>query len=558
MCGIFGYIGANNAYEKVFEGLKLLQYRGYDSCGIAYYKNGFKITKTVGTLENLVKPKVTSNIAFGHTRWATNGKVNKTNAHPHYSKGHEFTLVHNGIIKNAEQIKQELTKEGITFYSQTDSEVISNLIYSIQGDIEQKLVNATNLLQGSYALIVGNKAGELFLIKKFCPLNIVKNEDGIYISSDKASLPSGEIYTLQDDDIIKISNNIITAINGKIKFKQYHNNLKLLYKDGFNHYMLKEIFETPSAILKTYNQIKDFDFESVLSGIEKITFIGCGTAYNSCLVGEYLLKQLKRFQTEHCLASNYECSEKQTSKHLHIIVSQSGETADCIKVAEQVVKQNGKILLITNEATSSLTNFAHHLICTDAGKEIAVASTKTYCCQLFVFEYLYNKLKNPNYKLKINDFCDRLNTFIKQLDINSLVETYKNSKHLLLIGKGVDYLILKEASLKIREIDYFYTIPMYSGELKHGTLSLVDENTNIIALDSSADHTNLQTAISEIKSRKGKVIDMQQFLPNEIGFMDYKSIYCIIPFQIFSYQLAIVQGHNPDMPKNLAKSVTVE
>ncbi len=557
MCGIYGYIGQKDAFDVVLEGLGLLQYRGYDSCGIAYFDNGFKVTKAVGTLDNLKHPAVNSRLAFGHTRWATNGQVNVTNAHPHYSVNHEYTLVHNGIINNAEQLKSELEAKGIKFYSQTDTEVIANLVYTLPGDIEEKLKACVKLLDGSYSLIIGDKDKNLYLLKKFSPLNFVKAADGIYISSDKSSLPSGELYTLKDGDIIKINENTIEFIQGRLEFVKHENDIKQLSKGKYPHYMIKEIMETPRALKNTYNSICQTDFAKVFEQYKKITFIGCGTAYHSCLVGEYLFKQLSRFDTEHFLASNYLTNKKISKKHLHIIVSQSGETADCIKVAEQIKKQKGKILLITNEEKSSLANLVDIVICTHANKEIAVASTKTYCCQLFVFEYIYHKLKDKNYNLNIDEFATKIEKYINKTDVSDLVDIYKTENKMIMIGKNFDYLVLKEASLKIREIDYFYTIPMYAGELKHGTLSLVDENTDVIALDTQ-NSQEIQTAISEIKSRKGRVINMQKYLPKDIFQLDYKAIYAIIPFQLLSYNLALKLGINPDMPKNLAKSVTVE
>lgn len=559
MCGIYAYIGNKNAYNQVQEGLKLLQYRGYDSCGIAFFDgNEFKINKAVGVLENL--PTVSSNpkIAFGHTRWATHGAVNLINAHPHYSVEHEFTIVHNGVIKNTEQLKQNLQNAGISFYSQTDTEVIANLIYSLSGSIEDRLIQLLNILQGSYSLIVGTKHGDLYLIKKFSPLNILKQGKEILVSSDKASLPSGEIYTLKDNDIMEISKGKIKAINGELEFKEYHNSIERLNKGKYAHYMLKEIYETPLSIKNTYIGIKDQNFKPIFDGIKKITFIGCGTAYHSCLIGEQIFKADDMFETYNCLASNYECKKDIDLHHLHIIVSQSGETADCIKVAEQIKAHKGKILLITNENKSSLTHYADYCVFTNAEKEIAVASTKTYSCQVFVFEYMYNKLKDNYYTIDIDTLYNDISNFLDKLDVSNIVDLYLNDNKMIMIAKGFDYLILQEASLKIREIDYYYTLPMYAGELKHGTLSLVDENTTILSINTNQDKNALKTAISEIESRKGKVIKVEDYLPKDITNKQYKAIYEILPFQLLSYQIAVKHNYNPDMPKNLAKSVTVE
>ncbi len=559
MCGIYGYVGEKNAFKQVQAGLELLQYRGYDSCGIATYnKNQFKINKAVGVLKNLKKPTFNSHIAFGHTRWATHGTVNEINAHPHYSVDHTFTVVHNGIINNAEEIKLMLQQKGIKFYSQTDTEVIANLLYLLNGTVEDRIKKSLSILQGSFALIIGTKDGALYLVKRFSPLNLLKNGKEIRVSSDKASLPSGDLYTLHNEDIIKISNSEITAINGNLKFEAYTNNIERLNRGDYPHYMIKEINETPTSIYNTYQNIYNLDFKKIFKGKKRLTFIGCGTAYHSCLVGEHLFKMKGGFETENCLASNFICPETITKQHLFIMVSQSGETADCIKVAEQIKAKGGQILLITNESKSTLTRFATYCICTKAEKEIAVASTKTYCCQVFVFEYMINRLTNDKYTLDIKKLVENLTYHLKNINIDNLVQTFKQSDKLIMIGKGFDYLILQEASLKIREIDYYFTIPMYAGELKHGTLSLVGEGTTVTALNTSPDKNALNTAISEIVSRKGQVISIEDYVPIDISQQDYKAIYAILPFQMLSYKLSVELGYNPDMPKNLAKSVTVE
>ena len=560
MCGIYGYVGKNNAYEEVIKGLYLLQYRGYDSCGVAYYNNGFKINKALGTLDNL--PKTLDNIphiAFGHTRWATNGEVNIENTHPHISYNKEFIIVHNGIIKNAEQIKEKLINMGIQFYSDTDTEVIVNLLSTLSGDIENRIEQLYNYLVGSFSLILGYKNGDIYLLKKFSPLNILRADDGIYISSDISSLKEGQLYSLIDNDIIKISNGkIIEVGNTKIIFKQHKNSIKDFSLGKFKHFMLKEIYETPIGIEKTYNYLQAENIRKIFKNFNQFTLIGCGTAYHSCLIGEEYLKLNKKYIVNSCLASNYNLNKKIKRKHLHIIVSQSGETADCIKVAEQIKKYNGKILLITNEENSTMAKIADYKIFTKAGKELAVASTKTYCAQLFVFAYTTQILKNKKYVINIKNFTNNLNDYIKSIDIKNLADKLNNTDKLILIGKDIDYSLLLEASLKIREIDYIYTIPMYAGELKHGTLSLIDKDSIVFALNTSDDKNKLDIVKNEIESREGVVISLDEYV--DIGNVEncFKPIYAIIPFQLLSYQIAINRGYNPDMPRNLAKSVTVE
>lgn len=556
MCGIYGYIGKLDAFDEVLNGLNMLQYRGYDSCGVAYFNNGFKIEKATGTLTNLKKPAQKSELAFGHTRWATNGRVNYENTHPHVSFNGEFVVVHNGIIDNADELKQSLHT---TFYSETDTEVIVNVLASLDGDIDSRILRLFDILKGTFSLIIGTKGGTLYLLKKFSPLNLLVCEDGIYISSDVSSLKSGSLYTLKDYDAIKIEDGeIINLREQEISFVEYKNDIKKLALGGFPHYMKKEIYETPRAIFDTYSYLEEQNknIKMMFKPFKKLTFIACGTAYHSCLIGLELLKGL-HFEMDASLASNYEIDEKITKNHLHIIVSQSGETADCIKVAESIKAHGGKILVITNEGRSSITRFADYLLLTKAEKEIAVASTKTYCCQIFTFAYIANKLKNDG-DFDIHALVNNLNQYLSQLDMEGLTKKLKDIDKLILVGRDIDYITLLEASLKIREIDYVYTLPMYSGELKHGTLSLVDENAFILTLNSSDNKNKLKTVINEISSRGGKVIECETFLPKTEIPAYFKPIFNILPFQLLSYKIALEKGLNPDMPRNLAKSVTVE
>lgn len=560
MCGIFGFIGKSKAYEKVFNGLKLLQYRGYDSCGIAYYEdNEFKLNKAIGVLDNLEHIDTKSNIVFGHTRWATNGEVNLTNTHPHISFDKNFTIVHNGIITNAEIIKNNLKKIGISFKTSTDTEVIANVLASLKGDIDSRVKKLFSILDGSFSLIIGYSDGTLYLVKHFSPLNLLKASDGIYISSDVSSLKQGELYCLNDGDVIKIKDNIITNItNGEMTFIKHENTIKALSLHGYNHFMIKEINETPNSIKQTYNYLLNINTNKIFKKFKKLTFIGCGTAYHSCLIGKWFFNKLDKYDCKSELASNYTINRKVKKSHLHIIVTQSGETADCIKVAESIKENKGNILIITNEKSSTITKYADYLILTKANKELAVASTKTYCCQIFVFAVIINRLMNKNFKLNIDKLTEKLINFINSLDLNVLAETLVNTTNMILIGKDIDYITLLEASLKIRELDYIYTIPMYSGELKHGTLSLIDSNSVILSLNTSEDKNKLNTVINEISSRGGKVIDMSEYLRKVAVNEYFKPIFSIIPFQFLSYHIAQKRGYNPDMPRNLAKSVTVE
>ncbi len=559
MCGIYAYIG-KNAYEKVVNGLKMVEYRGYDSCGIAYYENGFQINKALGSISNLKLIKTKSTLAFGHTRWATNGVVNVNNAHPHQSYDKKLTIVHNGIVTNSNLLKEELEKQGITFSSTTDTEVVVNYIAykSEKQNLEDVLKDLYNVLEGSFSFVLATENGDLYLLKRLNPLNILVHNKEVCISSDLASLNNGKLYSLKDNDIIKIRKNTLTNLNGeKIEYIKHNNTYLAKDLQGYKHYMEKEIFETPMAIKNTYNEIKNLETLNLFNNYDKLTLIGCGTAYHACLIGEHLFKNELNKQVDSCLASNYIVNKPIEENHLHIIVSQSGETADCIKVAEQIKEHNGKFMVITNEKQSLLAQMANYCVFTKADREIAVASTKTYCSQVFVFAFLCHKLKNPSYELDIDRFTQDLTEFIKSINIDEYAHILHEYDKLIMIAKNIDYLTIYEACLKIREVDYIFTLPMYSGELKHGTLALVDNKSVVCVLNTSKDKKLLDLAINSIKSREGKVLDISHLIKDEIDSY-YKPIYTIIPFQLIAYKIAILNNLNPDRPRNLAKSVTVE
>lgn len=559
MCGIYGYIG-KNAYDKVINGLNMIKYRGYDSCGIAYYENEFKIKKTIGDIEDLKNFKNNTTIAFGHTRWATNGSVTLENAHPHKSYDNSIIIVHNGIITNSDELKNELLGENIPFISETDTEVIANYIaYNRKNrSLEEVLKSLYEILEGNFSLLVAENNGDLYLLKRSNPLNVLKIRKGIVISSDIASLESGKLYSLKDNDIIKISKNKIKLLESdKINFIQHNNIYMNTNLNGYMHYMEKEIFETPIAIKNTFEEIKDSKVIDIINNFSKFTLIGCGTAYHACLMGEFLFKNKLLKETEAIIASNYSINKEIETKHLHIIVSQSGETADCIKVAEQVKKFGGKLLVITNEKLSVLAKMADYSIFTNAEKEVAIASTKTYCCQIFVFAYISKRLEDYNYKLNIDEFVENIRNYISNINIDQYAHQLHKYDKLIMIAKGIDYLTIYEACLKIRETDYIFTLPMYAGELKHGTIALIDKNAVVLSLNTNQDKDLLKTTINSIMAREGKVIDISNLIETNVDDY-YKPIYSIIPFQLLSYKIAVINELNPDKPRNLSKSVTVE
>lgn len=559
MCGIYGCIG-KNAYDKVVSGLEKLVYRGCDSCGVAYYDKGFKINKTIGGLENLEKIKTNSRIAFGHTRWATTGAVIHENAHPHQSQDKSITIVHNGTITNSDKIKQELIKEDIAFLSETDTEVIANYIaYKIkENSVENVLKSLYTVMEGNFSLIIADNNGDIYLLKRSNPLNILTNKKKIFISSDVLSLTDGKLYSLEDGDVIKITKSTIESIDSKnLTFIDHKNNYKQSDLNGYKHFMEKEIFETPKAIKETYKELKDSKIIDVVKSYKKLTIIGCGSAYHAGLIGEYLFKHELEMDVNSCVASNYSITNQIDKTHLHILVSQSGETADCIKVAENIKEFGGKILVVTNEKLSVLARMADYLICTRADREVAIASTKTYSSQVFVFAYICKKIKDENYILDIDSFEKELYKYISNLNVDEYAHSLFKCNNLLMIAKDLDYLTIYEACLKIRETNYIFTLPMYAGELKHGTIALIEKDSAVLALNTSENELQLQNAVSAIKAREGVVYDFSSLINKNID-MVFKPIFAIIPFQLLSYKMAILKNLNPDKPRNLTKSVTIE
>ena len=580
MCGIVGYIG-NNAIKNTITGLKNLEYRGYDSSGIAYIKNNnIIIKKEVGRIDNLLTNldyDNSVNIAIAHTRWATHGEANKTNAHPH--KVGKITLVHNGIIENYEKLKENLTD--YNFISNTDTEVIAALIdklYNKYNDMKLVLSKITNLLKGSYALAIINDdiTDKIFAIRKDSPLIIGYDNKSTIIASDIPAIlhVTKKYYLLDNYDILEISSNELNIYDkdlNKIKKEEniYDENSTIMSKDGYEHYMLKEINEEPDIfrnILDKYiinDKIVDiYD----ISKYENIEIVACGSATHAGLIGKYYIENLTSIKTSVYYASEYRYQKHiYNQKTLVIVISQSGETADTKEALKIANEANLDTLAIVNVYKSSIARLAKNVIYTQAKIEVAVATTKAYMAQCLILLLLALKV-NPD-KTIINELHNIPNIMKKYIkkDYKEIASVISNYDHIFYLGRLVDYYLALEGSLKLKEISYIHSEAYPAGELKHGTISLMDKNVLVIAIvtdDKIKDKTI--SNIKEITARGTKVIAITN---DNREFSDYKVLIednilipfiTIIPMQLIAYEVAKIKKCDIDKPRNLAKSVTVE
>ena len=580
MCGIVGYIG-NNAIKNTIAGLKNLEYRGYDSSGIAYIKNNkVIIKKEVGRIDNLLTNldyDNSVNIAIAHTRWATHGEANKTNAHPH--KVGKITLVHNGIIENYEKLKENLTD--YNFISNTDTEVIAALIdklYNKYNDMKLVLSKITNLLKGSYALAIINDdiTDKIFAIRKDSPLIIGYDNKSTIIASDIPAIlhVTKKYYLLNNYDILEISSNELNIYDkdlNKIKKEEniYDENSTIMSKDGYEHYMLKEINEEPDIfrnILDKYiinDKIVDiYD----ISKYENIEIVACGSATHAGLIGKYYIENLTSIKTSVYYASEYRYQKHiYNQKTLVIVISQSGETADTKEALKIANEANLDTLAIVNVYKSSIARLAKNVIYTQAKIEVAVATTKAYMAQCLILLLLALKV-NPD-KTIINELHNIPNIMKKYIkkDYKEIASVISNYDHIFYLGRLVDYYLALEGSLKLKEISYIHSEAYPAGELKHGTISLMDKNVLVIAIvtdDKIKDKTI--SNIKEIIARGTKVIAITN---DNREFSDYKVLIednilipfiTIIPMQLIAYEVAKIKKCDIDKPRNLAKSVTVE
>lgn len=611
MCGIVGYIGdKNKTLNVLLDGLKRLEYRGYDSSGIAIMENGnIKVVKSEGKLENLKKKLDGNNflgpIGIGHTRWATHGKPSETNAHPHISGG--TAVVHNGIIENYEELKEELKQKGFEFYSDTDTEVIPHLIeyYFNNGfDFENAVRNACKRIEGSYACaVVSNRDSyKIIAVRKFAPLILAVSDDDIYFASDvSAILPyTRNVIYLEDGDVavIEKQNYRITDLNGnevKRKTTLINTDPMAVEKCGYRHFMLKEINEQSRTILDTIRgrfslEKGEIYFDSIdksfLKNINRIVAVGCGTSYHSCLVAKYMIETLARIPVEVDLASEYRYREPIVdSNTLVIAVSQSGETADTSEALIEARRNGSSTLAVTNVINSKISRESDNAIYTFAGPEIGVASTKAFTSQLIAFYFLaifiarYKKAVNKNRAVElIRDSISLPLKVEKTLKLNDKIKQlagdFYHSKNFLYLGRGINYPIALEGALKLKEISYIHAEGYAAGEMKHGPIALVDENLPVVVIaPSNGDpaYRKVLGNLQEVRARSGKIIlftcgkvdkDLEKQVDRLIQFPEssylLNPIISVIPLQLLAYYIANYNGTDIDQPRNLAKVVTVE
>ena len=589
MCGIVGYAGKTNVIKNIMTGLKSLEYRGYDSSGIAYLdkNNNIKIYKKVGQIKNLdqiLNYEDEASLGISHTRWATHGGVTDANAHPH-NQG-KITLVHNGIIENYEELKKELEKEGYNFKSSTDSEVAAALIdklYKENKDMLKILVKLKEILKGSYAFNIINSdiPNKIYGIRKDVPLIVGVSDHGNMFASDIPAIlhVTNKYIVLNNNEIVELEQDNIKYYNSEGKeitkeVKEYAGTIDSISKNGYDHFMLKEINEESEVvknILNLYtknNKIKDI---YNIKKYKNIDIVACGSASFAGQIGKYYIEKYANIKTEVYYASEYRYQKNFFTKDtLVILISQSGETADTL-AALKLAKENGiNTLAIVNRRDSSIAREADSVIYTEAGIEVAVATTKAYLAQVLILLLLVFKDNNKETKLleDLKLLPNLITKYINEYDYSNIANILKDKEHVFYLGRGIDYYLSMEGSLKLKEISYIHSEAFQAGELKHGSISLIDKDFGVVSV--VTDKTISDKTISnlkEVSARGAKIITITNIKDN--NFADYtilvedydeilNPLLVIVPMQMLAYNVAKLRDCDIDKPRNLAKSVTVE
>lgn len=588
MCGIVGYIGKKKALPIILNGLKFLEYRGYDSAGVAFVQNNsVKMLKAVGkikSLEDLIDYETDTYIGIGHTRWATHGIPSLANSHPHQIN--KFTVVHNGIIENYKELKEKLSKKGLKFNSDTDTEVIPALLeyhYQTEKNILKCLHKTIKELDGSFALgiICEDDLEHLYAARKGSSLILARNEVGSFISSDISAILkyTNEYIILEDDEIAEISENNIEVYNKSLKPILKENNIfegtaEDAMLNGYEHYMLKEIHEEPKVFLDTLNYyVENNEFKNTMPDLKKyehIHIVACGSAYYVGCIGKNLLEEYANIPVTVEVASEYRYKKIFYDKNtLVIVISQSGETADSLAALRKAKEDGIDTLAIVNAVGSSIAREATYTLYVKAGPEIAVATTKAFLAQVTLLSLLTVKMSGNNDLLK---YFANLENYIEEVINRDYLEYAKDiyeSNSTFFIGRLIDYSLCLEGSLKLKEISYINAVAFQAGELKHGTISLISDGVPVISI--CTDEKIESKTISNIKEVKARNAYVLYITNNDItdDFYDKKivlpklhnlvmPIVTVIPLQLIAYHVAKLRGCDIDKPRNLAKSVTVE
>lgn len=609
MCGIVGYIGKRNSQEILLEGLKKLEYRGYDSAGVAVYTvNGLQIQKAKGRIANLESKledaPLNGTVGIGHTRWATHGKPSDINSHPHTDNSMKFSVVHNGIIENYLALKEELIAKGHRFVSETDTEVISHLIADLyEGDILKAVQKAVKRMTGAFALgvLTEYEPDRLVAVRQASPLIIGIGEGENFIGSDIPAILeyTRNVFILNDGEMALLTRDgveLMTLEGNFITREMFHVDWDIVTaeKAGFDHFMLKEIHEQPKAYRDTMGSRISENGERVtlkeltitaeeIRNINRVHIIACGTAYHAGMVGKYVIEKLARIPVETDVASEYRYRSPIITKDtLVIVVSQSGETADTLAALREAKRCGARVLAVTNVVGSSVAREADDVIVTWAGPEVAVASTKAYTSQLVAF-YLFGLHLAQTLGTQTPETIKEIITAMKELpaqveailekseDIKAVAEEMAKHDNLFFIGRGLDYAVALEGSLKLKEISYIHSEAYAAGELKHGTLALIEEDVPVIALATQQELLEKTVSnIKEVKARGAKVlgiavegelelqksVDSTFVIPKTLDVL--APALAVIPLQLLSYYASLARGNDVDKPRNLAKSVTVE
>jgi glucosamine--fructose-6-phosphate aminotransferase (isomerizing) len=612
MCGIVAYVGDKQAYPILIKGLHRLEYRGYDSAGVAIINgklNLYKKKGKVNQLENFVENKdINGTIGIAHTRWATHGQPNDENAHPHFSQNQDLAIIHNGIIENYVSLKEELVNRGHVFLSETDTEVLIHLIEDIQEneglDLAESVRVALNQVVGAYAIAVISKddANKLIVAKNGSPMVIGIGDDDFYVASDATPiveytrkviyLEDGEMAILEKgkEIVLKSIKNIIHTPY----FQELTLSLDALEKGGYEHFMLKEIFEQPTSIRETMrgrlrlgqgivNLGGITEYKKKLMNAKRILMIACGTSWHAGLVGEYLFEELTRIPVEVEYASEFRYRNPIiTEDDVVIAISQSGETADTLAAIKMAKEKGATILGICNVVGSSIPRETHAGSYTHAGPEIGVASTKAFTSQVTLLTMMAlmiahekGSITSSRHQQLINALDaipDQIEEVLKTNDlVKEIAALYKDSKNALYLGRGYNFPVALEGALKLKEISYIHAEGYPAAEMKHGPIALIDEQMPVIVIAPKKGHYDkLVSNIQEVKARKGKVIavvtkgdtEVRKMADHVIEIPEVEELLvplvATIPLQLFSYYIAVMRNCNVDQPRNLAKSVTVE